>query len=72
MLGMGFYDDWNLSFNVLFKSIRRFFFSATMPAQIRTIAKKHMHKPLEVELIQKEKAQIIFNMLLSFVNTLID
>lgn len=51
MLNMGFYDDLEFIIQCLFHSHQTLLFSATMPANIRKLAKQHMQNPQEVNLI---------------------
>jgi len=53
MLGMGFYEDLEFIIQCLVHKHQTLLFSATMPAQIRSIAKNHMISPKEVSLISK-------------------
>ncbi len=54
MLSMGFYDDLEFIIQCLVHQHQTLLFSATMPQQIRKIAKQHMKSPLEVTLQQSE------------------
>jgi ATP-dependent RNA helicase DeaD len=54
MLSMGFYDDLEFIIQCLVHEHQTLLFSATMPKEIRTIAKLHMRDPLEVVLTSKE------------------
>lgn len=54
MLSMGFYDDLEFVITCLVHPHQTLLFSATMPSQIREIAKKHMKEPLEVSLLSEE------------------
>lgn len=54
MLGMGFYDDLEFIIQCLVHSHQTLLFSATMPAQIKKIAKQHMKDPVEVLLQQQQ------------------
>lgn len=54
MLSMGFYDDLEFVIQCLVHSHQTLLFSATMPVQIRKIAKQHMKDPVEIALQQKE------------------
>ncbi|CCB85778.1 DEAD/DEAH box helicase [Parachlamydia acanthamoebae] len=54
MLSMGFYDDLEFIIQCLVHEHQTLLFSATMPKQIRDIAKKHMQSPLEVSLIGED------------------
>jgi ATP-dependent RNA helicase DeaD len=53
MLGMGFYEDLEFIIQCLIHEHQTLLFSATMPKQIREIAKKHMQSPEEITLISK-------------------
>lgn len=55
MLSMGFYDDLEFIINCLVHTHQTLLFSATMPADIRKIAHRHMNDPLEIAL-SKEHA----------------
>lgn len=48
MLDMGFHDDIMRIISALPKKRQSLLFSATMPAKIRTLAKKILHQPLEI------------------------
>ena len=50
MLDMGFYDDIMTIVNKLPKERQTIMFSATMPANIRKMAKAIMHNPVEVQI----------------------
>ena len=50
MLDMGFYDDIMTIVNKLPKERQTIMFSATMPANIRKMAKAIMHNPIEVQI----------------------
>lgn len=50
MLSMGFYDDLEFIIQCIVQPHQTLLFSATMPQQIRKIAKTHMKDPLEVAL----------------------
>lgn len=50
MLSMGFYEDLEFIIQCLVHDHQTLLFSATMPHQIRTIAKRHMKDPMEVVL----------------------
>ena len=66
MLGMGFYEDLEFIINCLIHDHQTLLFSATMPKQIKEIAKNHMKKPREITLTSDEptptnlKHQLIF------------
>lgn len=50
MLSMGFFDDLEFIMQCLYHDHQTLLFSATMPLQIRKIAKQHMKEPSEVSL----------------------
>lgn len=54
MLSMGFYDDLEFIIQCLNHEHQTLLFSATMPPQIREIAKRHMQDPLEISLISEK------------------
>jgi len=54
MLGMGFYEDLEFIIQCLIHPHQTLLFSATMPSQIREIAKNHMQQPVEISLISKQ------------------
>lgn len=54
MLSMGFYDDLEFIIQCLVHSHQTLLFSATMPVQIRKIAKQHMQDPIEVVLTKTQ------------------
>ncbi len=54
MLSMGFYDDLEFVMQCLNHPHQTLLFSATMPQQIRKIAKQHMKEPSEVFLNQQQ------------------
>ncbi|MBS4169043.1 DEAD/DEAH box helicase [Parachlamydia sp. AcF125] len=54
MLSMGFYEDLEFIIHCLVHEHQTLLFSATMPNQIRDIAKKHMQSPLEISLIGED------------------
>ncbi len=54
MLGMGFYEDLEFIIQCLNHAHQTLLFSATMPKQIRSIAKNHMQQPLEISLISEQ------------------
>lgn len=56
MLSMGFYDDLEFIIQCLVHDHQTLLFSATMPAQIREIAKRHMKDPKEIQLTSKQAA----------------
>lgn len=56
MLSMGFYDDLEFIIQCLNHPHQTLLFSATMPVQIRKIAKQHMKDPIEVILTQEQRS----------------
>lgn len=56
MLSMGFYDDLEFIIQCLVHDHQTLLFSATMPQEIKKIAKAHMKEPLEVSLIGQQAA----------------
>lgn len=54
MLGMGFYEDLEFIIQCLVQSHQTLLFSATMPKEIREIARRHMKDPVELSLISKD------------------
>ena len=54
MFSMGFYDDLEFIIQCLVHSHQTLLFSATMPQQIRKIAKQHMKDPAEIALQQTD------------------
>jgi ATP-dependent RNA helicase DeaD len=58
MLSMGFYDDLEFVIQCLVHEHQTLLFSATMPEQIRKIAKNHMKSPLEINLITEEASPV--------------
>lgn len=54
MLGMGFYEDLEFIMQCLVQQHQTLLFSATMPKQIRSIAKQHMKDPVEIMLTQQD------------------
>lgn len=66
MLGMGFYEDLEFIINCLIHEHQTLLFSATMPKQIKEIAKNHMVDPVEITLTsnlptpEKLKHQLTF------------
>lgn len=54
MLSMGFYDDLEFIIQCLVHDHQTLLFSATMPQQIRKIAKQHMKNPREISLTKEE------------------
>lgn len=59
MLSMGFYDDLQFIIQCLVQSHQTLLFSATMPKEIRIIAKHHMKNPVEVSLTSQASPQSI-------------
>lgn len=55
MLSMGFFEDLDFLFDCLVQEHQVLLFSATMPADIKKLAKKRMNDPVEV-VLQKKKA----------------
>jgi ATP-dependent RNA helicase DeaD len=53
MLSMGFYEDLEFIIQCLIHDHQTLLFSATMPQEIRTIAKRHMKDPFEVSLVHR-------------------
>lgn len=56
MLSMGFYDDLEFIIQCLIHTHQTLLFSATMPQQIRKIAKQHMKDPVEVILTRDQRS----------------
>ena len=56
MLSMGFYDDLEFIIQCLIHDHQTLLFSATMPPQIRKIAKQHMKDPIDVILTGKQRS----------------
>ncbi|MCB1181483.1 MAG: DEAD/DEAH box helicase [Chlamydiia bacterium] len=56
MLGMGFYDDLEFIIQCLVHEHQTLLFSATMPQEIRRIARINMKEPKEISLIAKKPA----------------
>lgn len=54
MLSMGFYDDLEFIIQCLVHTHQTLLFSATMPVQIRKIAKQHMQEPIEIVLTKTQ------------------
>lgn len=54
MLSMGFYDDLEFIIQCLTHTHQTLLFSATMPKEIKKIAKQHMKDPVEITLIQQQ------------------
>jgi ATP-dependent RNA helicase DeaD len=54
MLSMGFYDDLEFIIQCLIHDHQTLLFSATMPQQIRKIAKQHMKSPREITLMSEQ------------------
>src|SRR5437773_12385654 len=60
MLDMGFIDDITRIINALPAKRQTLLFSATMPSKIRTLAKKILHEPAEVNIaIAKTPEKIV-------------
>jgi len=55
MLSMGFFEDLEFIMQCLVQEHQTLLFSATMPNQIRIIAKNHMKNPVEVTLTSTQK-----------------
>ena len=53
MLSMGFYDDLDFIMQCLVHPHQTLLFSATMPPKIRNLAKHHLQKPVEINLIKE-------------------
>nr|NGX42594.1 DEAD-box ATP-dependent RNA helicase CshA [Chlamydiota bacterium] len=53
MLNMGFYEDLQFIIQCLVHEHQTLLFSATMPKQIRSLAKNHLKDPVEVSLMRK-------------------
>ena len=62
MLDMGFYDDIMTIVNKLPKERQTIMFSATMPANIRKMAKAIMHNPVEVQIAVSRPPETIRQM----------
>ena len=62
MLDMGFYDDIMTIVNKLPKDRQTIMFSATMPANIRKMAKAIMHNPVEVQIAVSRPPETIRQM----------
>lgn len=58
MLSMGFFDDLDFIMRCLVHEHQTLLFSATMPSDIRRIAKDQMHDPLEVSLTARKRAPL--------------
>lgn len=56
MLSMGFYDDLEFIIHCLIQEHQTLLFSATMPSQIKTIAKQHMKDPIEIVLTSSQRS----------------
>lgn len=54
MLSMGFYEDLEFIMQCLVQDHQTLLFSATMPTQIKNIAKRHMKDPQEIKLIEEQ------------------
>lgn len=55
MLSMGFYEDLNFIIQCLIQDHQTLLFSATMPKEIRSIAKMHMKEPVEILLTRQNR-----------------
>jgi len=62
MLDMGFYDDIMTIYKRLPKDCQKIMFSATMPADIRKMAKAIMHEPVEVQIAVSRPPETIRQM----------
>jgi len=62
MLDMGFYDDIMMIYRRLPKDCQHILFSATMPADIRKMAKAMMHNPVEVQIAVARPPETIHQM----------
>ncbi len=62
MLDMGFYDDIMTIYRRLPKDCQKIMFSATMPADIRRMAKAIMHNPVEVQIAVSRPPESIHQM----------
>lgn len=62
MLDMGFYDDIMTIYRRLPKDCQHILFSATMPADIRKMAKAMMHNPVEVQIAVSRPPETIHQM----------
>lgn len=58
MLSMGFYDDLEFIIQCLVHKHQTLLFSATMPQQIRNMAKYHMKDPLEITLTSEHASPL--------------
>lgn len=61
MLSMGFYDDLEFIIQCLVHEHQTLLFSATMPVQIRKIAKLHMKNPVEIILTHEQRSPDTIN-----------
>ena len=59
MLDMGFYEDITKIIQYLPKKRQNLMFAATMPKEIRTLAKKVLHDPLEISIAVSKPAEKI-------------
>lgn len=66
MLSMGFYDDLEFIIQCLVHKHQTLLFSATMPAKIREMAKRHMQSPLEVNLILESSSPSLLEHLFAY------
>lgn len=66
MLSMGFYDDLEFIIQCLVHEHQTLLFSATMPAKIREMAKRHMQSPLEVNLILESSSPSLLEHLFAY------
>ena len=69
MLDMGFYDDIMTIVNKLPKDRQTILFSATMPANIRKMAKAIMHNPVEVQIAISRPPETIRQMAVDIFET---
>lgn len=58
MLSMGFIEDLEFIIQCLIHSHQTLLFSATMPPAIRSLAKRHMKNPLEINLILDDQSPV--------------
>jgi ATP-dependent RNA helicase DeaD len=56
MLSLGFYEDLEFVMNCLMQEHQTLLFSATMPTEIKKIAREHMETPFEITLIADKPA----------------
>ena len=66
MLSMGFFDDLDFIMRCIVHKHQTLLFSATMPSDIRRIAKEQMQDPLEVGLTAKKRAPLTIKHLFSY------